>query len=130
MSADVFEFNQFAGSGRGLQARAYLPNNLPILRSYVQSISYEVYNRTDAVSVGNGSLDISLSMFDTPQAWRKDNKGFYILWTVPGILWPLPDKQYRSVLTVNLINPFAVYPAFAGKSFKLVWQANTKDPLT
>lgn len=123
MSADIFKFNTWAGSSRGLLARPILPNNVVCFRADIQSISYRVVD-LDTLAEVSGMLVVNDVMFTTLQLpWKPDTTGYTFNWGAPGTLWPLPNKKYRIVLTFLLV-PIL----FGGASFILVYEANTKDP--
>lgn len=123
MSGDIFRFTEFCGSGRGLIAGPILPNNQIAKKSDISVISYEVKNITDNTPSVTGSLDVDDVMFDTPQPWDYDKRGYTFLWRAPGTLWPLPKKSYRVKVT------FTTVPALGSISFFLVWQVDTIDPI-
>lgn len=128
MSADVFQFSVFASSSRGLMARVILPSNKVAVLSDIAAIAYSVVNKTDNTTAVTGSLSPADVMFATVQSWPKDSSGFTFLWAADGSLWPIADKRYKVVITFTIVSPYALSPLLAGKSFILVYQADTKDP--
>jgi hypothetical protein len=122
MSADIFAFEELAGSGRGLMAGIIMPNNVFALQSHIHLVSYEAKNITDNLPPLTGSLTVADVMKTSAQPWSRDSVGYGFLWQAPGTLWLLPAKVYRIVVT------FTQIPAIGGLSFKLAWEVTTKDP--
>jgi hypothetical protein len=127
--ADIFEFENFVQSSRGLMARPILPNNKAALRADIETVGFVCHNITDNVEIAAGALDPAIVMFPLLQKpWRKDDTGFSFLWAFPGNYVPDPGKKVRFKITFTII-PTHVDPQLQGKSFVMVYQADTKDPL-
>lgn len=127
--ADIFQFEQWALSARGLMARPILPNNQPAFSTDIATIGFVVHNVSDNVEIAAGTLDPAVVMYPTLQKpWKKDLIGFTLLWPFPGSYVPEPGKIIRFKLTPTIINPHG-NAQLSGKSFIMVWQADTKDPL-
>lgn len=122
MKAEVFKFEEFAGSGKGLLAAPILVDNELAVLDDIDSISYRVIKLSDGSEV-SGSIDLS-AMKSTPQPWNRDSVGYTFLWNAPGTLWPDPNEKYRIIVTFNTV------PALGGFSFIKIWQVSTVDPDT
>jgi len=121
MNAGAFEFDEYAGSARGLFARPVMPGNIIALREHIQAIKYEVF--LDGGSLGTPvDLVVADVMLTALAEWRLDKIGYSFVFEAPGTLWPLAAKRYRVVVT------FTQTSLAGGKNFILVWQVNTKDP--
>lgn len=119
---DIFRFEVFANSARGLIARPVMPNNVVAVKSNIASINYTVKDMVTGNLV-TGALDPNLVMFDTAQTWKYDKLGFTFLWVAPGSLWPLADRDYA----ISVV--FVQQMLLGGNSFIEAWRAATKDPL-
>lgn len=128
MAADILPFQVFARSSKGLIARIILPTNVAAVKNDIDSISYEAIDKTGSDPVLTGSIDPDEVMFGSLQPWSKDPLGFNFLWAADGNLWPDPDKRYNIKITFTIVTPFTAKPSLAGKSFILVYEANTKSP--
>lgn len=129
MSSLIYEFTEFAGSGRGIMALPLLPNNVIAYKSDIEAIGYAIYDLTAGGPPVSGAIDPNFTMFDTPIKWAQSMKGATFNWPAPGTLWPLPNKRYRIVVTFTIIDPHPdLY--LSGKSFILAWEVITKSPTT
>lgn len=124
MSEDIYRFDEWAGSGRGLEARPIMPNDIVALLSHIQSITYEVNDILIPGTIVSGSLDPDDVMFEEAQAWDKDDEGYTFLWNAPGTLWPTAGKKYRIVVA------FVQTALQGGNTFLRVWEVTTKNPKT
>jgi len=126
---DIFVWNEFAGSSRGLLARPVLPNNIDALRGHITSIEYKVYNVTDGGPPDVGTLDPLDVMLTAPSGkgtWTKDDIGYTFNWPASGDLWALPGKKYQIVLTFTCSNLIAT---LTGKQFIRVYKVTTYNPI-
>lgn len=121
MAADIFRFDEFASSGRGLLAAVMLPQNRLAVAADVATISYEVKNITDGGASVTGSVPLS-TMYAAPQEWDRDDVGYTWAWAADGSLWPLANKIYGLVVT------FTTVAGLGPIQFKIAFQINTKDP--
>jgi hypothetical protein len=126
--SSIFSFKNFNGSSRGLLARILLPNNQVALQEDIGNIAYEVKNITDDLPSETGALVVAEVMYAALQPWHKDSIGHSFYWPFEGDLIPLANKKYRFVLLFTIKNDHAV-ASLQGKSFKIAYQADTKDPL-
>lgn len=122
MSAEVFKFEEWAGSSRGLMARPVLPSDVIMVQANVAAIGYQVYNITDGGAPLTGTLDVLTVMKTSPQTWNRDGKGFTFLHEGDGSWWSLPGKVYRVVIS------FVTTPILGSKTLIEVWEVTTKDP--
>ncbi len=120
--SDVFRFKEYAGSGRGLQARPILPGNRIAFLVDIDTITYAVYNTTDRGPAVTGTLVPADVMLAAVATWARDTKGYSFLWPAPGSLWPLAGKVYRVVVTFHLVN------VDEGDAFIEAWEVTTTDP--
>lgn len=128
--ADIFEFEQFSNSARGLMGRPILPNNKPALRQDIAAVGFVVHDLTDNTLVASGQLDPAVVMFTALQKpWRKDDVGFSFLWAFPGNYVAVADHKIRFKITFTMIDPHPD-PQLSNKSFLIVYQADVRDPLT
>jgi len=120
MSADIFRWDDFASSGRGLIAGPILPQGIMALREHIASITYKVKNLT-TLAVVTDSIDLSY-MYSSVQPWDRDPNGFTFLWPASGDLWPNANTDYS--ITIEFITT----PLMGNLKFKLVWRVSAKDP--
>lgn len=124
--SNVVQFEEFADSGRGFLARPILPNNVPAIKANISEITYEVHETGNSTPSASGVLDPAVVMFDEMQTWKFDSDGYSFWWAVPGELWPLPNTFYRIIVSFLIEAPGN---QMHGKAFKLVWEAQTVDPV-
>lgn len=125
--SEVFSFERFAGSGKGLRARPILGDGEAATPENIYSISYRVRNVTDGLTSGSTDLDVDEVLFATARAWTKYRNGYTFLFNAPGTLWPDPNKVYR--ILVTFVPKDANGDADTQRAFTEVWEVTTTDPL-
>src|SRR3982750_190820 len=98
MSADILNFDVFAGNGKGLMARPILPNDVIATKSLIDTIAYSIKKMSGGSPV-TGSIDPLITMVDVPVKWKADSVGRTFLWPIPGTLIPTPNEEYRIIIT-------------------------------
>jgi hypothetical protein len=122
MSAEIFKFEEFAGSGRGLMARPILLQDVVATVENIESIDWEVHDTTTGNPPQTGSLVVSEVMSAAPVPWALDKVGRTFLWPAPGSLWAVACHKYR------IIVKFTTIEEIGGGTFLEVWEVTPKDP--
>lgn len=125
MHAEIFKFQEYAGSGRALVGALRFFDNTLTLLEHIASISYKVVKLSDGTVV-TGIVPLN-AMKSAPVPWRRDSYGYTFLWNAPGWLWPTAGERYRIIVTWITVPTYTPAPS---APFIKVWEVTTLDPDT
>lgn len=123
--SEVYTFEEYAGSSRGLLARATLPTDVLATSANINSITYRVKDMTAGGAwSAPAALVVADVMFATPQTWSRQTgkgTGYTFRWAAPGSLWPVAGHKYR--IEITFVPEDGNGNALPALAFIEVWEA-------